>query len=108
MSKRWRQWRAEEAREVLEQWRRSGKSASAFARERGCSVRRLSYWSKQLSSPQASTVQFVPVTLAESKTTQGAVIEIEHGGVRVRVRESVDVELVGRLCAAVVRAARAC
>lgn len=107
MGKRWRQWRLEEAREVLVQWRRSGKSASAFARERGYSVRRLSYWSKQLRSSQAS-VQFVPVSLGESTTTQGAVIEIEHGGVRIRVRESVDVELVGRLCAAVVRAARAC
>jgi hypothetical protein len=93
---------------VLREWRRSGKSASAFARERGVSVRRLSYWAKQLSSANESRVRFVPVTLAEAKTPCAAVIEIEHGGVTVRVRESVDVELVGRLLAVVVRAVRPC
>ena len=108
MGERWRQWRAEEAREVLGQWRRSGKSAAAFARQRGLSVRRLSYWSKRLSSSPESTVEFVPVNLGELKAPEAAMIEIEHGGVTVRVRESADAELVARLCSAVLRAARPC
>jgi len=108
MGKRWRQWRAEEAGEVLRQWRRSGKSAAAFARDRGLSVRRLAYWSKRLSLPQEPAVEFLPVRLSESKSQGASVIEIEHGGVTVRVREGLDVELVERLCAAVVRAARTC
>lgn len=108
MRKGWRQWRAEEAREVLRQWRRSGQSASVFSRERGVSVRRLSYWSKRLSSSNQAAVQFVPVAVVEPKKVGPAVIEIEHGGVTVRVPESVDVELVGRVFAAVVRAVRAC
>lgn len=110
MSRRWRQWRAEEAREVLRQWRRSGQSASAFARERGVSVGRLAYWSKRLSSSrQAPTaVQFVPVAVAEARPLGAAVIEIEHGGVTVRVPQSADVEHVGRVFTAVMRAVRAC
>lgn len=106
MGKRWRQWGAEEASEVLRQWRRSGKSAAAFARERGLSVRRLAYWSKRLSLPQEPAVEFVPVKLDESP--DAAVIEIEHAGVTVRVRESAGAALIERLCGAVVRAARSC
>jgi hypothetical protein len=71
-------------------------------------VSRLSYWSKRLSSAQQAAVEFIPVTLSEPEASPRSVIEIEHGGVRLRVRERVDVEVVVRLCTAVVRAARAC
>lgn len=97
-------WNADEAREVLAQWRRSGKSASAFARERGLSAMRLSYWAKQLGN---EPVKFVPVALGAASSAD-AVIEIVHGGVTLRVRESLDTERVGQLCAALMRATRPC
>lgn len=99
-------WKADEAREVLAQWRRSGKSAAAFARERGLSSVRLSYWAKQLGSEPAP-VKFVPVALGAASVAD-AVIEIVHGGVTLRVRESLDAERVGQLCAALMRATRPC
>ena len=100
-------WKADEAREVLAQWRRSGMSAAAFARERGLSSMRLSYWAKQLGSEPTAPVQFVPVALGAASNAD-AVIEIAHGGVTLRVRESLDAEHVGQLCAALVRAVRPC
>jgi transposase-like protein len=103
---RGRRWGADEAREVIAQWRRSGQSASAFARVRGFSTTRLSYWAKRLSSD--ATVRFVPIAVDESAARSRAVLEVEHGGVKLRVREDLGVDQVGQLCAALVRAVRAC
>lgn len=100
-------WKVDEAREVLVQWRRSGKSAAAFARERGLSAMRLSYWAKQLGSEPAAPVKFVPIALGAARGTD-AVIEIVHGELTLRVRESLDAEHVGQLCAALVRTVRPC
>jgi transposase-like protein len=75
--KRGRRWGADEAREVIAQWRRSGQSASAFARARGFSAMRLSYWAKRLSSDAA--VRFVPIAVDEGVARTSAVIEVEHG-----------------------------
>jgi len=63
---------------VLAQWRRSGKCASAFARERGWSAVRLSYWTKQLGGKPAAPVKLVLVALGAARGTD-AVIEIVHG-----------------------------
>ena len=107
MDKQGRRWSAAEARAVLAQWGRSGQSASAFARSRGFSAMRLSYWAKRLSSESA--VQFVSVPLAEASAAGAqAVIEIEHGGVKLRVRESLAVEHVASLCAALARTVQPC
>lgn len=107
VDKQGRRWSADEAREVVVQWRRSGKSASEFARERGFSAMRLWYWAKQLSSE--GPVQFVSVPLAEASAAGAyAVIEIEHGGVKLRVREGLGVEHVALLCAALARAVPPC
>jgi hypothetical protein len=67
---------------------------------------RLSYWSKRLSSE--ATVRFVPIAVQGGGASTEAVIEVEHGGVRLRVRESLGAEQVAQLCAALVRAVRAC
>lgn len=67
---------------------------------------RLSYWAKRLSSE--ATVRFVPIAVDEGARSTGAVIEIEHGGVKLRVRESLGGDQVAQLCAALVRAVRAC
>lgn len=69
---------------------------------------RLSYWAKRLSSD--GTVRFVPIAVegAGAGTNSAAVIEVEHGGVKLRVRESLGAEQVAQLCAALVRAVRPC
>lgn len=68
---------------------------------------RLSYWAKQLGTEAATPVKFVPVALGAASRAD-AVIEIVHGGVTLRVRESLDAERVGQLCAALMRATRPC
>lgn len=67
---------------------------------------RLSYWAKRL--PSEATVRFVPIALDGNVEQSGAVIAIEHGGVKLRVRESLGAEQVAQLCAALMRAVRAC
>lgn len=108
----WRQWSEDEARAVLGRWRRSGLTAAAFARQQGFSATRLGYWAKRLGGEDA--VQFVAVPLpqeatpSEAATGSTGVIEIERGGVKVRVREDLDVERIGQLCAALARLERPC
>jgi transposase-like protein len=101
-----RRWSADEAREVIAEWRRSGQSASAFSRARGYSAMRLSYWAKRVSSDAA--VRFVPVAVAGSDAGLPAVIEIEYEGVTLRVREAFGAEQIAQLCGALVRAMRPC
>ena len=67
---------------------------------------RLSYWAKRLSNDAA--VRFVPIAVEDGNARTSAVIEVEHGGVTLRVRESLGAEQVAQLCAALVRAVRAC
>jgi hypothetical protein len=78
MDKQGRRWGADEAREVLRQWRASGQSASAFAGDRGFSAMRLSYWAKRLSSE--TPVRFVSVPLAEESARDTKYVAA-HGGV---------------------------
>jgi hypothetical protein len=46
----WRQWTEAQAREALDAFRRSGLTATAFARQRAISVHRLQYWRKRLDA----------------------------------------------------------
>lgn len=107
--RRWKQWREPEAREVLASWRRSGLSAAAFCAREGCTTARLRYWSERLpDAPSASTppVSFVPLALGAIR--RAAQIEIERGGVVLRVREDLDVEHVARLVAALATPESSC
>ena len=95
----WRQWTEAQAREALGAFRRSGLTASAFARQRGVSVHRLQYWRKRLEAPPSIT--FLPVPLpneAAARATRG--LEIVIGEAVLRVPEGSDVEHVARLVAA--------
>jgi hypothetical protein len=99
--RRWRQWKEPDARKALAAWRRSGLSAGAFSARAGYSETRLRYWSERLRaepSPRSSPVSFVPVALSNAPREHH--IEIERGGVVLRVREELDVEHVARLVAA--------
>jgi transposase len=96
--RRWTQWKEPEAREALAAWRSSGLSVVAFCAREGYSETRLRYWSERLGKAPPVPVSFVPVTLVDSARTGH--IEIERGGVVVRVREDLDVAHVARLVAA--------
>jgi transposase-like protein len=99
--RRWKQWTETEARAALAEWKQSGASMEAFAREHGFSPHRLSYWRTRLA--ETGEVAFVPVV---SSVRSDAVIEIEGAGILVRVREGLDAEQLARVVAAVAAAAR--
>ena len=94
----WRQWKEPQAREALAAFGRSGLSVEAFCRREGYSPARIRYWRERLGpEPKREPVSFVPVHLGEPGRRQ---IEIERGGVVVRVREDLPVERVAQLVSA--------
>jgi hypothetical protein len=88
-----RSWREGEAEVVLEAWRRSGESLTAFARRLGVLPCRLSRWERRLAAEsEGGAVRFHPVRLVEraaetsGSPTASAPIEIALvGGTRVRL-----------------------
>jgi hypothetical protein len=107
--RRWKQWKEPEARRALTGWRRSGLSAAAFCAREGYSETRLRYWCARLDEQQDErlpTVSFVPVPMGTSQRARH--IEIERGGVVLRVREDLDVEQVARLVTALGAAGQTC
>ena len=91
-----RYWREPDARLMVDAWRRSGASASAFARPYKLDPQRILRWAKDLDTPQHPTVRFHPVRVVDSgnSTTMSfgpPVVEIVLlGGRRVRVPPGVD------------------
>lgn len=100
--RRWKQWTETEARAALDEWRASGLSAHAFARQRGVSSKRLAYWRRPLTT---EPIAFVPV-VAPSRVE--ARIEIERAGVVVRVREAIAPELLATIVGALARVEASC
>lgn len=64
-------WRSEEAREVLDRWRKSGVSLLSFSRESGIGYQGLLAWRKKLNKSESS--DFVRINVAG---TVGSDIEI--------------------------------
>ena len=96
----WHQWTETEATAVLDDFATAGLTPAKFCARRGISRGRLAYWRERLSTcSTASTPAFVAVTLPISRRPD-AHIEIERGGVVLRVREDIDVEHLARLVAA--------
>jgi hypothetical protein len=101
--RRGKRWSLAQARQVMEQWQASGKSAVAFAAEQGFSATRLSYWTKQIEAvaPKAPRFVAVPINARVPTTARGAHgVEIEVDGLTLRVGDDVDVGYVARLVAA--------
>src|SRR2546426_3433230 len=95
-----RYWRAAEAEQVVEAWRRSGQSGAAFARAQGLSRARLMRWRDRLKRSTAPV--FHPVRVverAEPTAIAGtAPLELElRGGRRIRVQAGFDPELLEEL-----------
>ena len=104
--RRGKRWTLGQARQVMEQWRASGKSAVAFAAEQGFSATRLSYWTKQIEAVARKAPRFVavPINARNPTTSRGARgalgVEIEVDGLTLRVDDNVDVRYVAQLVAA--------
>jgi hypothetical protein len=99
--RRWKQWKESEAREAVASWRRSGLSAAEFCARAGHSATRLRYWLQRLDEPPqlgSTSVSFVPMAVHDVGPARQ--MEIERGGVVLRVREDLDVAYVARLVAA--------
>jgi hypothetical protein len=104
-------WGPAEARAALEEWRSSGQTEHAFARQRGFSPQRLRYWKGRLRVPtakrsSAATPAFVAVAMPVA-ARETSTIEIHVGALRVCVREELDVEHLARIVGALARV-RAC
>jgi hypothetical protein len=84
--------RAEQWRRLLDEQRKSGKSVSAFCRDRGLSDKCFGYWRKKLEGPGESG-QFARVGRAEE-------IEIVlPGGKAIKIKEEDLAKVLGVLCA---------
>jgi hypothetical protein len=83
-------WTEDQAREVLDAWRRSGETLVTFARNHRLTVQRLYWWRRRLpSSPpkSAAVVSFVPATVIDpASATDGA-------GVVIRLPNGVAIEI---------------
>lgn len=98
-----KRWSLAQARQVMDQWQASGKSAVAFAAEQGFSATRLSYWTRQIEAAASKAPRFVAVPLTSGSPTTSLSargVEIEVDGLTVRVGDDVDVRYVARLVAA--------
>ena len=78
-------WREPQAREVLQRWRESGLSGSAFARAHGLNPQRLLWWRKRLES--ADETALAPLTFIPAEVTGAAAAVIVRlpGGVVLEV-----------------------
>jgi transposase-like protein len=94
-------WAESDARRVLGEWRRSGKSVTQFARESGLVPQRVYYWLERLDeqrswsgsrSPEGAS-GFVPVTLRASlpsvsaSTSRSGAVVVTQSGDRIEVSE---------------------
>jgi transposase-like protein len=95
-------------RALIDDWRRSGLSRSAYARHHQVGAHLLSYWFKRLQEPEtaratgpATTPDFIQVSLPApgapppSSASASSAIEILFPrGIAVRIRSGVDLDLL--------------
>ena len=96
-----RRWSEQAARSVMAEWEQSGKSARAFAEERGVDAERLYRWRRKLA-PQAAALRpvtsFVPVRVVEPHDESGVTVELRNGRA-IRLRRGFDEMLFARVVA---------
>ena len=103
-------WTAEVAAQVVQAWKKEGGTQSAFMRKHGLPRERLRFWTRRKEGKQGAgtAMSFVPVEVeparrseAGREQTEGVQVEVEVGGVRVRVEGGASQELVERVLRAV-------
>lgn len=75
------EWTEDDARRVLDEWRRSGQSIAGFARERHMSAPRLYWWRKRLPKNlvAAPMMSLVPAKIVARSETTAIVIRLPSG-----------------------------
>jgi hypothetical protein len=75
------EWTEGDARQVLDEWRQSGQTIAAFARDRGVSAPRLYWWRRRL--PKAGAVapglSLVPAKFVTRTDAASIVIQLPSG-----------------------------
>lgn len=83
-------WSEVEGRRVVQAWRRSGETVTAFARRHGLRAKRVEYWRGRLAGagdarPRPERVAFVPATVVAAdelvaviRAPNGVTIELAH------------------------------
>jgi hypothetical protein len=93
-----RYWRKEQARVVVDAWRRAREPLAQFGRRHGIDPRRIARWSAKLKRGALSAIRFHAVRLA--RAAEVGSIEIAFGdGWRVRVARGFDADDLRRLLA---------
>ncbi len=91
-------------RQVVLQWRRSGRSVGTFCAERGLSAANFYFWRRTIAQRDAESVAFVPVRVVpeekEADAGEGAGLELVLGaGRRLRIGPGFDGLTLRRLLA---------
>ena len=101
-------WTPEVAAQVVRAWEAEGGTQSAFMRKHGLPRERLRFWTRRREGKEGAraAMSFVPVEVApaersEAGREQGEAVQVEVGGVRVRVEARASQELVARVLRAV-------
>lgn len=80
----WRQWKADEARRVVEAWQASGLPLATFARKRGLCAERVRWWRQRLGdwrAPSEEASRLIPATVTGfAPTAAGAVLTVRAAG----------------------------
>ena len=89
----WKQWKPEQARQELEDWRSSGQTLATYAERRGVTTTRLSWWRERLGEPNepGSEMRLVPAIVTSMPASGGVVTVRLPGDVTLEVS---DVRLV--------------
>jgi hypothetical protein len=99
-----RHWREQDARLLLEAWRGSGQTLTAFAQHYGVHPERLGRWHRLLRAQPESQVRFHPVRvrMGEPRSAESEKIELVlRDGRSIRVPQKFDAEDLRRLLAVV-------
>ena len=75
------EWTEDDARLVLDEWRRSGQTIAAFARERDMSAPRLYWWRRRLPTAGAAApaMSLVPAKIVTRSEAAAIVIRLPSG-----------------------------
>ncbi|HEX5750348.1 MAG TPA: transposase [Archangium sp.] len=101
-------WTPEIAAQVVRAWEEEGGTQSAFMRKHGLPRERLRFWTRRREGTEGArkAMSFVAVDVApaarqESGREKGEQVQVEVGGVRMRVEAGASQELVARVLRAV-------
>jgi transposase len=100
-------WTAEIAAQVVRAWKEEGGTQSAFMRKHGLARERLRFWTRRREGKEGArpAMAFVPVEVDARRSEEGREeaegVQVEVGGVKVRVEGGASQELVARVLRAV-------